>query len=50
MRTPDTRDPVILDDLPRLVHTRGSLYCFLPGIGALRYLANVATGRNPETP
>jgi deferrochelatase/peroxidase EfeB len=50
MRTSDTRDPVILDDLPRLVQTRGSLYCFLPGIGALRYLAHVATGRTPETP
>ena len=50
MRTPDTRDPVIVDDLPRLVHTRGSLYCFLPGIGALRYLAHVATGRPSETP
>jgi len=50
MRTPDTRDPVILDDLPRLVHTRGSLYCFLPGIGALRYLATWPPAANPETP
>ena len=50
MRTSDTRDPVILDNLPRLVQTRGSLYCFIPGIGALRYLANVATGRTPEAP
>lgn len=39
MRTSDNRDPVVLDDLPRLVQTLGSLYCFLPGLGALRYLA-----------
>jgi deferrochelatase/peroxidase EfeB len=39
MRTGDNRDPVIIDDLPRLVQTRGGLYCFLPGLGALRYLA-----------
>jgi deferrochelatase/peroxidase EfeB len=37
------RDPMILDNLPRLVHTRGSLYLFLPGIGALRRLAAVTT-------
>lgn len=39
IRTADSRDPVVLDDLPRLVDTRGSLYLLLPGIGALRTLA-----------
>jgi deferrochelatase/peroxidase EfeB len=42
MRSSDTRDPIILDNLPRLVETRGSLYCFLPGIGGLRYLASLS--------
>jgi deferrochelatase/peroxidase EfeB len=40
IRTNDTRDPVVLDDLPRLVDTRGSLYLFVPGIGGLRTLAS----------
>lgn len=39
IRTTDRRDPVVLNDLPRLVDTRGSLYLFLPGINALRSLA-----------
>jgi deferrochelatase/peroxidase EfeB len=42
IRSTDNRDPIVLDDLPRLVHTRGSLYCLLPGIGAIQYLASVA--------
>jgi deferrochelatase/peroxidase EfeB len=39
IRTSDHRDPVVLDDLPRFVFTRGSVYTFIPGIGALRFLA-----------
>ena len=39
IRTADHRDPVVLDDLPRFVITRGSVYTFIPGIGALRFLA-----------
>jgi deferrochelatase/peroxidase EfeB len=41
IRTNDTRDPVAIVDLPRLVTTRGSLYTFMPGIGGLRYLATL---------
>ncbi len=39
IRTEDVRDPIIVDDLPRLVTTRGGLYCFLPGINGLRFIA-----------
>ncbi len=42
IRTNDTRDPISISDVPRLVTTRGSLYCFLPGIGGLRFLASLA--------
>ena len=41
IRTADHRDPVVLDDLPRFVATRGSVYGFIPGIGALRFLASL---------
>jgi deferrochelatase/peroxidase EfeB len=41
IRTADHRDPVVLDDLPRFVVTRGSVYSFVPGIGALRFLASL---------
>ena len=41
IRTDDARDPIVLRDLPNLVATRGSLYCLLPGIGGLRYLAGL---------
>jgi deferrochelatase/peroxidase EfeB len=41
IRTADHRDPVVLDDLPRFVITRGSVYGFIPGIGALRFLASL---------
>jgi deferrochelatase/peroxidase EfeB len=41
IRTADHRDPVVLDDLPRFVVTRGSVYSFIPGIGALRFLASL---------
>ena len=42
IRTADTRDPVLLGGLPTLVDTRGSLYCFMPGIGGLRHLASAS--------
>lgn len=42
IRTRDRRDPIVLTDLPRLVTTRGALYCLLPGLGGLRYLASLA--------
>lgn len=42
IRTGDHRDPIVFDDLPRLVVTRGSVYVFLPGIGGLRFLASLA--------
>lgn len=42
IRTPDSRDPITISDVPRLVSTRGSLYCMLPGIGGLRFLAALA--------
>ncbi len=42
IRTNDTRDPISISDLPRLITTCGSLYCFLPGIGGLRFLASLA--------
>jgi deferrochelatase/peroxidase EfeB len=29
----------VIDEIPTLVHTRGSLYCLLPGRRGLRYLA-----------
>ncbi|WP_047248260.1 Dyp-type peroxidase [Chromobacterium subtsugae] len=29
---------------PRLIHTRGSAYCFFPSISGLRYLAKLAAG------
>ena len=44
MRTGDSRDPVVLTGLPNLVQTRGSVYCFVPGIGGLRHLSSLATG------
>ena len=44
LRTNDARDPIVLTGLPTLVQTRGSVYCFIPGIGGLRYLASLPTG------
>ena len=41
IRTDDRRDPIVITDLPRLVSTRGALYCLLPGIGGLRHLASL---------
>lgn len=40
LRTDDGRDPIVLTGLTSLVTTRGSLYCFVPGIGGLRRLAS----------
>ena len=42
IRTADTRDPIKVSDVPRLLTTKGTLYCFLPGIGGLRFLAALA--------
>jgi hypothetical protein len=44
VRTDDSRDPIVLTGLPTLVRTMGSLYCFIPGIGGLRYLASLPAG------
>jgi deferrochelatase/peroxidase EfeB len=41
LRTNDARDPIVFDNLPRLIQTRGSVYCLLPGIGGLRFLAGI---------
>jgi cytochrome P450/deferrochelatase/peroxidase EfeB len=40
---PDRPQPVEMT-VPRLVHTAGSVYLFMPGIGGLRHLAQLATG------
>jgi deferrochelatase/peroxidase EfeB len=42
IRTADNRDPIVLNGLPNLVKTRGSVYCLLPGIGGLRHLASLS--------
>jgi deferrochelatase/peroxidase EfeB len=42
IRVSDTRDPIVLSDVPRWVTTRGSVYCFIPSIGGLRHLASLA--------
>ncbi len=44
LRTDDSRDPIVLTGLPTLVRTRGSVYCLVPGIGGLHYLASVPSG------
>jgi deferrochelatase/peroxidase EfeB len=40
IRTDDSRDPIVLSGLPRLVQTRGSVYVLIPGIGGLRHLSS----------
>jgi deferrochelatase/peroxidase EfeB len=40
--TPDGEEDIVLDGLSTLVHTRGGVYCLLPGIGGLRYLASLS--------
>jgi deferrochelatase/peroxidase EfeB len=42
IRTDNSLDPIVIDDLPQLTYTRGCLYCFLPGFGGLRRLASLA--------
>jgi deferrochelatase/peroxidase EfeB len=44
VRTADSRNPIVMTGLPRLVQTRGSVYCLVPGIGGLRFLAAGAEG------
>jgi deferrochelatase/peroxidase EfeB len=44
IRTADARDPIVLNGMPNLVKTRGSVYCLLPGIGGLRHLAALSGG------
>ena len=39
LRTNDARDPIVFDNLPRFVRTRGSVYCFIPAVGGLRFLS-----------
>jgi deferrochelatase/peroxidase EfeB len=46
IRTADARDPIDLASMPNLVTTRGSVYCLLPGMGGLKYLAELA----PDSP
>jgi deferrochelatase/peroxidase EfeB len=43
IRTNTAADPIRLNDLPRWTVTRGCVYCLLPGMGGLRFLA--ALGR-----
>jgi deferrochelatase/peroxidase EfeB len=42
VRTDDSRDPIVMTGLPRLVQTRGSVYVLIPGIGGLRHIAGAA--------
>jgi len=39
--TPEGDEDIVLGGLPTLVQTRGSVYCLLPGIGGLGYLASL---------
>jgi deferrochelatase/peroxidase EfeB len=50
VRTDDARDPIVMTGLPRLVQTRGSVYCLVPGIGGLRFLAQGAGGQGAGAP
>ena len=42
VRTDDSRDPIVMTGLPRLVQTRGSVYVLIPGINGLRHIAGAA--------
>jgi hypothetical protein len=35
-------EPLLLSGLPTLTRTRGSVYCLMPGLGAIRELAAAA--------
>jgi deferrochelatase/peroxidase EfeB len=41
IRTAGINDPIVLTDLPQLVETQTEVYCFIPGVGGLRYLATL---------
>lgn len=43
IRTQDRSDPIIFDEVPRLVVTRGSSYCFIPSMTGLKFLASLAS-------
>ena len=36
------KKPLVLGGLPRLVETRGSAYCFLPSVTAIRYVSSLS--------
>jgi hypothetical protein len=38
---PDPKGTQTVSGFPRFVITRGSVYCFLPSVTALKYLANL---------
>jgi hypothetical protein len=44
LRTDDSRDPIVMTGLPRLIQTLGSVYCLVPGIGGLRFLSALSSG------
>jgi deferrochelatase/peroxidase EfeB len=48
VRTDDGRDPIRMIELPRLVQTRGSVYCLIPGIKGLQHLAEPPVGAAGE--
>jgi deferrochelatase/peroxidase EfeB len=41
IRTADERDPIVIQNMPRFVQTRGSVYCFMPAVNGLRFLASL---------
>ncbi|HET9255882.1 MAG TPA: hypothetical protein VFO16_11860, partial [Pseudonocardiaceae bacterium] len=44
---PRPEGPVVLNNFSRFITTRGGAYCFLPGITAIRYLADPAASSSP---
>lgn len=42
IRTDDERDPIVIQNMPRFVQTRGSAYCFMPAVNGLQFLARLA--------
>lgn len=42
IRTNDERDPIVIQNMLRFVHTRGSAYCFMPAVNGLQFLARLA--------
>jgi len=43
IRTKDFRDPIIFDDVPRMVVTRGSVYCLIPSVTGLKFLSGLSS-------